>query len=258
DAYYKDRSDINSVSIFEERKNVTVVSKILETTILGKECAFIPWGEEINHLSKKDIIFGHFEIESFKMNSYKLCERGTKTAELLDKSDLVLTGHFHLREERCYKEKKIVYVGNPFEMDFGDVGSTKGYYILDFNNSSLTFYENKFSPKHIKLSLSDLLQNAEKLNIETISKNNIVKILIDKKIAPDSIDMLLKKVSAYKPFSLSVDYTVSNNITINEDLTVDVSGVDIEKAIEEFINALDIQDKEDIINYCRELYKRCK
>ena len=71
DAYYKDRSDINSVSIFEERKNVTVVSKILETTILGKECAFIPWGEEINHLSKKDIIFGHFEIESFKMNSYK-------------------------------------------------------------------------------------------------------------------------------------------------------------------------------------------
>lgn len=258
DAYYKDRSDINSVSIFEERKNVTVVSKTLETTLLGKKCAFVPWGEEIANLSKQDIVFGHFEIESFKMNSYKLCEKGTKTSELLDKANLILTGHFHLREERDYKGKKIVYVGNPFEMDFGDVGSSKGYYILDLSNLSLAFYENKFSPKHIKLSLSDLIQNKDKIDMETISKNNIVKILIDKKIAPDNIDMLLKKVSAFKPFSVSVDYTVSNNITINEDLTVDVSGVDIEKAIEEFVNALDIQEKNDIIEYCRELYKRCK
>jgi DNA repair exonuclease SbcCD nuclease subunit len=258
DAYYKDRSDVNSVSIFEDRKNVTVVSKATEATLFGKNCLFVPWGESIESYSKKDIIFGHFEIESFKMNSYKLCEKGTKTSDLLDKTDLVLTGHFHLRDERDYSGKRIVYVGNPFEMDFGDAGSTKGYYILDLNDTSLEFFENKLSPKHIKLTLSDLLQNKEKINVEEISKNNIVKVLIDKKIAPDSIDVLLKKMSTYKPFSVSVDYTVSNDIVINDDLNVDMSGIDISKAIEEFINMLDIQDKEDIISYCQELYKRCK
>jgi DNA repair exonuclease SbcCD nuclease subunit len=258
DAYYKDRSDVNSISIFDQRKNVTVISTTTEATLLGKNVAFVPWGENIVKLTKKDIVFGHFEIESFKMNSYKLCDKGTKTSELLDKADLILTGHFHLREERKYNNKKIVYVGNPFEMDFGDVDSAKGYYLLDISTLSLEFFENTLSPKHKKIVLSDLLENKDKTNLEDLTKNNIVKLIIDKKIAPDSIDTLIKKVSTYKPFSVAVDYTANNNIVVNEDLSVDMSGINIEKAIEEFISMLDIQDKESIISYCQELLKRCR
>ncbi|NDG29127.1 hypothetical protein EB118_03380 [bacterium] len=258
DSYYKDRADVNSISIFDQRKNVTVISSITEATLHGKDVAFVPWGESIEKISKKDILFGHFEIESFKMNSYKLCDKGTKTSELLDKADLVLTGHFHLREERHYGNKKIVYIGNPFEMDFGDVDSIKGYYILDIPTLQLEFFENNLSPKHKKIILSELLENKEKINLEETAKNNIIKIIIDKKIAPDSIDTLLKKVATYKPFSVAVDYTANTEIVINDELNVDMSGINIEKAIEEFINMLDIQNKEIIIEYCQDLYKRCK
>lgn len=255
DAFYKDRSEINSLALLNGWKNITVVDKTLETELLGKKCAFVPWGEKIEHLENKDIIFGHFEIESFKMNSYKLCNHGITTASLLDKASLILSGHFHLREERNYDNKKIVYVGNPFQMDFGDIDSTKGYYILDFNSLKLEFFENVISPKHIKLVLTDIIQ--DKSFKDTI-KNNIVKVIINKKISSDNIDTLLKKISVLEPFNLSVDYELAETSLITDDTNFDVSGVDISKAIEEFIGLLDIEDKQVIIDYCIDLYKKSR
>ncbi len=85
-------------------------------------------------------MFGHFEIQSFKMNQYKVCTEGIKSRDLLKHSPLVITGHFHLRDERKYRDGTILYLGNPFQMDFGDVDSSKGYYILDIKNSDYKFY----------------------------------------------------------------------------------------------------------------------
>jgi len=268
-SFYKDRCDINSLSLFNGWKNITVIDSTLNTTIFGKKCCFAPWGFNADEIKKADIIFGHFEIESFKMNSYKLCDHGTKTTELLDKGDLIHTGHFHLRDERDYSGKKIIYVGNPFEMDFGDTGSTKGIYLLDFNTLNTEFIENEKSPKHKKLLLSDLLTN-DKFGavvrdekdidkLKSIIENNIVKLIIDVKVAPDHVDVLLKKLSAYKPFTISVDYSqVTDAITVSDDSNLDMSGVDICKAIEEFVNLLDIEDKNFIIKYSQDLYKKYK
>ena len=58
--------------------------------------------------------------------------------------------------ERKYNGYDINYVGNPFEMDFGDSYQRKGYYILDITKSSYEFVESTFTPKHIKIFLSKL------------------------------------------------------------------------------------------------------
>ncbi|NBW58134.1 hypothetical protein EBR43_10230, partial [bacterium] len=156
DAFYKDRSDINSLSILNGWKNISVISEPVQTVLYGKKCSFIPWGTSTNDINASDIIFGHFEIESFKMNSHKHCDHGIKTDELLTKTSLVMSGHFHLKDERKYGDKTIIYVGNPFEMDFGDVSSSKGYYILDLSNLKYEFFLNNNSPKHKKILLSEL------------------------------------------------------------------------------------------------------
>lgn len=255
DAYYKDRSDVNSLSILDGWKNIQVISKASAYTIYGKTCTFLPWGASLDKIEKSDIIFGHLEIESFKMNAHKLCDHGMTAKDLLSKADLILTGHFHLRDERKYDNKTIVYVGNPFEMDFGDTGSTKGYYLLDFNTLKYEFFENKKSPKHKKLSISELVDSKD--DIKSLTENNIIKLLIDKKISSDNIDLLIQKMSSYKPFSLSADYSLyDNSIGINDDQQVDLSGVDMSKAIEEFINLLDIDKKVEVSRYCLELYKK--
>jgi DNA repair exonuclease SbcCD nuclease subunit len=255
DAYYKDRSDINSLSILDGKDRITVIDEPTEVNLLGKTITFLPWGSTINELNKTDILFGHLEIESFKMNSYKLCDHGERTSSLLEKAKLIMTGHFHLREERKYDNGTIVYVGNPFEMDFGDVGTSKGYYILDITTNEYSFYENSLSPRHKKLQLSEVLGfNDDKL--ATLIPNNIIKLLIDKKIHTDEIDILIKKLSSFTPFSLSVDYSLYNSTIAVDDQNYNASGVDMQKTIEEFVNVLDIEDKQTVIDYCLNLYNR--
>lgn len=255
DAYYKDRSDINSLSILNGKQGITVIDEPVEVQMYGKKVTFLPWGASTKDINQSDILFGHLEIESFKMNGYKLCDHGVKTSSLLNRAKLIMTGHFHLREERKYDNGTIIYVGNPFEMDFGDAGTTKGYYILDIDSSKYEFFCNDLSPKHKKIALGDLLNYKEE-DYTSIIPNSIVKILIDQKIHSDEIDTIIKRVSSYSPFSLSVDYSLYNSSITVEDQNYSASGVDLQKTIEEFVNVLDIEEKQKVIDYCLSLYNR--
>jgi DNA repair exonuclease SbcCD nuclease subunit len=258
DAYYKDKADINSLSILNGKNNISVIDKPTNTTVFGKKLTFLPWGSNINDLDETDILFGHLEIESFKMNTFKVCDHGTKTSDLLTRAKLIFTGHFHHRDERYYDNGTIVYVGNPFEMDFGDTGTSKGYYLLDVQTSEFEFFENKISPKHKKIPLTKLQEiiTDNPKNLDTLIGSNIVKFIVDKQISSDKTDALIKKLSLHQPFSLSVDYLLyENSINIDEQ-NYDVSGVDMQKTIEEFINVLDIDNKKDVVDMCLDLYKR--
>lgn len=255
DAYYKDRSDVNSLSLLSGWPNITIISKLQEVDIFGKRVVFCPWGVDIKNIPPGDIIFGHMEIESFKFNHYRTCEDGFRSTDLLSKSRLIISGHFHHREEREYTAGKILYVGNPFQMDFGDVNCTKGYYIFDFNTIKYEFFENKISPKHFKLYLSQLLKNND---ITSNVKGNFIKFYVDQQTTGDDIDALLKMLFKLKPLSLNVDHTMVSTYGIEEDTNYDFSGVDVPTAIEEFVNLMELDNKKDIIDYTLELYKRCK
>lgn len=258
DAYYKDRSDVNSLSILNGRKNINVICKTTTTELFGKTFTLIPWGGDIDELPESDAIFGHLEIESFKMNGFKTCDHGLKTRDLLSKAKLILSGHFHLRDERVYNDGTIVYVGNPFQMDFGDLDGIKGYYLLNLETLKYEFYENKLSPKHKKITLTELT-NAKSLtgaDINEMVNGHFVKFVVDKKVKGDIIDTLIQKFSVYKPLAFTTDYTYTENNFNIEDKSYESSGVDMQATIEEFIGVLEIDNKESIIKYCSDLYKR--
>jgi DNA repair exonuclease SbcCD nuclease subunit len=257
DAYYKDRSDVNSLTILEGWPNITIVPQLRSETIFGKKITFVPWGVEVKDIPESDIVFGHFEINSFKQTNFKVCQGGVSSKDLLNKTNLVITGHFHLREERKYNNGTILYLGSPFQMDFGDVDSTKGYYILDVEDKTFNFFENKKSPKHVKLLLSELVKQKKLTKEVTDSlENSFVKFIIDRNIAPDEIDFIVQKLNAYKPISVNVDYANNFNMfAISDDARKDLSGIDIEAAIEEFIDLMDIDNKTKVTQYTLELYK---
>jgi hypothetical protein len=119
DAFYKDKSDINSVSILRGWSNITVVDKLVVLEAHGRKIALCPWGQNIEEVPACDLIVGHFEINSFKMNSFKVCTNGLKASDLTSRAKLTITGHFHHREERKYNEGTILYVGCPYQQDWG-------------------------------------------------------------------------------------------------------------------------------------------
>lgn len=261
DAFYKDKSDINSLSILRGWNNIEVISTPTKVTAFNKQLMFCPWGTTTKQIDKCDIIFGHFEITSFKFNQHKICEDGINSKELFKKSPLVITGHFHLREERQYKEGQILYLGNPFQMDFGDVYSTKGYYILDIVDGDFNFHENAISPCHQKIKLSTLVEQQTITNeVRNTFKNNIVKLIIDKNVAPDDMDILLKRFLELDSISITVDYDVNfNKFGLIDETDHDFSGVDIAVAIEEFVGMLEeVPDKKDIIKHTINLYNSCR
>lgn len=261
DAYYKDKPDVNSLSIISGWDNITVISEPTQLECFSRKYMICPWGTTVKEMKKSDIIFGHFEIQSFKYNQHKICEEGINSSELLKRAPLVITGHFHLREERKYKNGTVLYVGNPFQMDFGDVYSTKGYYILDLVTSDYKFYENNISPTHQKIKLSELVEK-ETLNtqVRDMFRNNIVKLIVDLNVASDDMDILLKKFLELEAMSITVDYDVNfDKFGLDEGQETDLSGVDIPVAIEEFVNLLeDVPNKQEIIDYTIEMYNKCR
>lgn len=260
DSFYKNNCSVNSIRAFSGRNNIIVIDSPKLIQIGGRECFFAPWGTSLEELQECDILFGHFEIETFKMNSFKLCEHGFKSKDLINFAPLVISGHFHLREERKYNKGTILYVGCPFELDFGDEGSTKGYYILDTQTCKYEFYPNEISPRHVKINLSDLIEinNISEAG-QVIFKNNMVKIGIDKSISTRDLDKLTIKLHNFKPLNLIVDNSVSfDRFGADLEQNVDLSGVDITKAISDFVDMLDIDNKKDVTNYTISLYNQCK
>jgi DNA repair exonuclease SbcCD nuclease subunit len=262
DSYYKDRVDVNSLSILTGWDNITVFDTATTIESSGKTLTFCPWGTKVYEIPESDIVFGHFEINTFKLNQFKICDHGISSSDLLSKSNLIITGHFHLREERQYDNGTILYIGSPFQMDFGDVGDTKGYYILDVESSKYEFFKNNISPNHVKLKLSTLVREKKITNkVKRLVENNIIRFIVDKNITPDEIEIILAKLSSIKPATMNVEYSINfDRFGLCDDDEYDLSGVDIPTAIEEFINILDIEgkSKKEIIQFTLDLYRRCK
>jgi DNA repair exonuclease SbcCD nuclease subunit len=258
DLYYKHRTDVNSLSIYKGRKNITIFDNPYTLEAFDRTITLCPWNTNPADIPNSDIIFGHFEIETFKMNSYKVCEEGIKIKDLLQKASIIISGHFHTRHEKTFGSGTILYCGNPFQMDFGDLDNTKGYYILDLDTLEYEFNENVISPQYKKIHLSELVQlGTIDSSVRAILTNNIVKLKIDKNITQEDIDVLINKLTQLKPLNLTLDYDINFNKIGAERLEKDLSGIDIPAAIEEFVNLLDTQNKKEILSYTLELYNKC-
>jgi len=261
DAYYRDNSSVNSVSILRGWSNITVVDTLVVEPLQGKKIAFCPWGQDINEVPKCDLIVGHFEINSFKMNSFKICTNGLKSSDLTDRAFLTITGHFHHREERKYENGTILYVGIPYQEDWGDFGTTKGLYILDLSDLTYKFIENNISPRYMKLRYTELTTGV--YTPDTLKKaiaGNIVKFYVDKVVDPFALETIVRKLVSVKPVEFTIEHDVSEQSKVNiEEAANKEFNISVEKSIDEFVELMDVKNKLSVKTYVSDLYTRaCK
>ena len=255
DCYYKDRSDINSISLLSYWDNIQIADKeILLLKYKNKKISLIPWATSLDKIPKSDLCFGHFEINSFHMNTYKICEHGISSENLLDKSPIIISGHFHKKSNRKYSNGIIHYLGSPYQQNFGDTEDERGVYILNLETNDLKFFPNTISPKHIKISLSQLVSGSKSANyLKTTIPNNLVSLIIDINLPPEKVSLISSKIQALNPKSFRIDYKLDNDITVNDN-QINYSPIDIPKSIEDFVESLDVQYKNEVVNYLNQLY----
>lgn len=259
DCFYKEKSDVHSLSIMQGRDRVFVYDKP-ESIKIGNNCnAFIcPWGTSVDQIPPSDVVFGHFEIQTFKMNTFKLCDHGMSIRQLLEKSPLVFSGHFHFRDERIFEIGKIVYVGNPFQMDLNDANNDKGYYIFDGDSKEYEFVANTVSPNIHKFKLSNIaLHDVCLQELHNKVKGSIVTFIIDEMLTNDDIDVIKNKLHSFEPLQLNIETEIVDNANGNNDgKDYTFEGIDTEQAIIEFIELMNYPNKVDLQKYAIDLYRK--
>ncbi len=183
DVYYKDRTDTHSLEGFDKiYSNFMVYEKPQTLTINSHKFLMLPWIENLNELkeqikknSSAKYVFCHADVKGFNLNKFQKLEHGLEQEDTTSFTK-IYSGHIHIRQERG----NVLYVGTPYEMDRGDRGNTKGFYVLDASGKKIKekFIENDFSPRHLKFDILDLL-NLTPNEIKKIFNNNFIDVLIE-------------------------------------------------------------------------------
>lgn len=260
DSYYKNRSDVNSLSVFSGWKNITIVDTVVNYGVFGKKLSFCPWGSSLDAVAKCDYLFGHFEINGFSLSKVKVCTNGVDSVNILDKADMVITGHFHLREDRKYKNGRILYVGSPYELDWGDAGTDpRGFYYLNIPSGDYEFIENKTSPRHKKIRMSEIT-SARKLTVDVARefKGNFVQFIVDHEIKDiKKFDSFLSDLGTLGALSIKTEYMLEDRVSV-EETEYEFTAVNIPASIEEFIKITDYVDRDAILEETKLLYEQCR
>lgn len=183
DVYYKDRTDTHSLEGFDKIfKNFHVFEKPSQLKIGSHKFLMLPWIENLETLksvvignASANYVFCHTDFKGFSLNKFTKLEHGLEAKDI-DGFKRVYSGHIHIRQEKG----NVLYVGTPYEMDRGDRGNEKGFYVLDLSNDEITekFVPNTLSPKHLKFDMTELL-NLSLSELKKIFDNNFIDVAIE-------------------------------------------------------------------------------
>lgn len=256
DCYFRDNSEVHSLGSYNEWENVFIYDTVQTIEHKnGKTISMVPWGYEYDDIPKTDIMFGHFEIKNFKLNSYTICKKGVNSSDLLKKSSLIFSGHFHKHQVKNYKAGSITYVGSPFQHNFGDIGNENGYHIMDMQTKECEFIQNpdKFPVFHY-VKLSKLKETFDKDKIS----ENFVKLIIDKDINEASMDKMVSKINMLAPLDLNID-TVTSKIEVdNSEIDANIVELNIFDSVQEYVKGLNYEYEDELIKEGKKYYEKHK
>ena len=220
DTFYKNQSKPHSLSFLKLFNNIHIVE---EQPLYLDYFYLVPWGSDLSNIENDSFIMGHFEINGFITNY----SGHTQTNSKLNISDFkrfnkVLSGHFHTPS----KQGNIQYIGSSFAMDFNDINSDRGYYILD--NHQLQFIEFKEASKFISISTEDNFD-------ESLIYNNIIRLTFTKDYGNVKNQQIIDSIYELQPASLQTNYNIEDEdeeMTLEEDFDVNDNSVIMREYIE--------------------------
>lgn len=268
DCYYDANTNATSLALLSGWSNVHVHYAPYEYAFNGdfEKILLVPWGAELSSFRSNGYkaVMGHFEIVSFNMTISQVCENGLSSDDLFRLAPLVFSGHFHLRCDRKYANgKRIVYVGSPYELDWGDYGSTKGIYFYDPDRNSVNFVENTFSPRHVRLQYDPSMVNdagrmAEfKEQLKSVG-GNIVKLVSDDSanLKQKDLQKIIEVVTRLSPGEFTCDLK-----SVNEDERIEVeisNSLDPKDALMSYVDAKCGDRSAEIKGILLDLYNNTK
>lgn len=248
DLYFSSNYEVSGVNLFSMYPNIKVYSKPELVQIGSKKCYFCGWGYDPS-VEKSDILFTHAAINLFKMNvKSEPCSDGLKPSELLKNHKKIISGHFHVRQEKSYKNGDIIYVGNPFQMDFSDENLDKGFMVYDTETDEYEFINNTVSSKFIRYKLLDLCKITDFDMLSKTLNNSYFRLIIDASIMTQDLNTLMSLIKGCNVKDSEFEWENGKNFYQNIE-EIEVESFELCDAIKEYVLLLDIPYKDEITEY---------
>ena len=157
---------------------------------------------------KKNILFGHLDINSFVMEQGFECKEGFNINEF-NKFDIVFSGHFHKHQIK----KNIVYIGSPYQVRFSERFDDKGFIVLDTETLKWNFETYDSAPKF------------KDVDVDSFEEEDIVGNFIRIRTHKDNADLSNLKNKFLSLGAESVDFIFEDEneqeeLNVIEDLTM--------------------------------------
>lgn len=256
DVFYRNTNDVNSMDIIESSyDNVHVVDEYEEFTFGSKTFGLMSWvnNENLERNLKRiqdanaNYLLGHFEIKNFEMTKGNFADKGFEPS-LFNKYDLVLSGHFHIKN----KIGNIYYIGNPFQTNWDDFGSERGFHVYDDLTDEFIFIKNTYETYDVIAYTDDFI--LDEFDFKGCT-GKIVKVLITKVSDIDQIkynrflELLLAEVHEY-----SIVEVVDPSELLGKGSNVSIKSS--KEMIKEYVDGLTVDDdvKKDVISILHDLH----
>ncbi len=182
DVFYRNTNEVNSMDILGAAyPNMHIVKEYEEFKFGEKIFGMMSWVNNenlsknmdiIKNTSKANYLLGHFEVAGFEMTKGNVAEKGF-SQETFSKFEMTLSGHFHIKN----KIGNIYYIGNPFQTNWDDYGSDRGFHIYDTETDEFSFIKNTYENYDVLIYQNDT-------DIDSFDysqyEGKIVKILVNK------------------------------------------------------------------------------
>jgi len=211
DVFYKNTNDLNSLKelLGYFKKDVRIVLKPEVLDYGGCAIALVPWINPENRdgalaflsTCKASIVAGHFELAGFETTrGGPPTHCGTIDSSVLDRFELVLSGHYHTKSNR----DTIHYLGTQYELTWSDVDDPKYFHVFDTDTRTLVPVRNPLSI-HRKLVYDDSIHSdtVSKLNTQELT-GSLVKVVVSKKTRLDEFERFMKAVESANPHEVQL------------------------------------------------------
>ena len=196
DVYYRNTNMINSIrELFNNDLNLYEKPEVVNFD--GLDIAFLPWINKENEQESVDfiknasapILIGHLELRGYDvMRGVKF--DGGMDANIFDRYEKVLSGHFHCRQE----SGNVYYMGTQYQITFADLNETKGFHVLDTETREIEFVENPYKMFHtLRYNDNDDTFDIDGVDCEHL-KDSYIKIFVESKKNPYTFDRFMDKL----------------------------------------------------------------
>lgn len=250
DLWSKSASEINTIRPFRYIPNVFIYDKTTQIEYLGKNICLMPYVdsrlEQIKQIKENkncDYLFCHSDLNGCKMHLTSVAHKNSDKIDIEDFQSFskVYSGHIHLVQ----RNKNFTFVGSNFQMDRNDYGDQKGIFVLNTEDNTEEFFENKVSPvfKKVRVVNEEDVEVLETLKdskdyIDIAISNNL---LISNRKLRRKLEMILEKSNFASVEYIDditkelVDGDEINESSIEEDGSDISINLDYEDYIKEYI-----------------------